>query len=137
MVAVGPVTAIDCRATTVMERVWLVDPFRTPTVAVPAATAVTSPEALTVSTVGLLELQADVVVIFWVVPPLAVPVAVSCSVEPASIVVVAAAIAIELKAGCGQFGIDCVSQPAKSKHTDASAAIGAFRLPIFSSLPGR
>jgi hypothetical protein len=56
-----PVIAIELTtaSVTVIGRVWLTDPFSTPTVAVPVAIVVTSPEALTVRTFGLLELQLD------------------------------------------------------------------------------
>jgi hypothetical protein len=91
------VTAIDCSVAAVTVRV--VEPLIAPDVALivefPTPAPVASPAALIVAVVVVPELHATVLVRFWVVPSLKVPVAVNCCVAPLAIEGFAGATAID------------------------------------------
>jgi hypothetical protein len=81
---VAGVTAIDCSVAAVTVRV--VEPFTVPEAAlmdeVPTAAPVARPAAVIVAVAVFDELHVAVLVRFWVVPSLNVPVAVNCCVVP-------------------------------------------------------
>src|SRR5580704_3375776 len=74
-------------------------------VVVPSATALAKPAELTVATLGDEELHVTVLVRFWVLPSVYVPVAVNCCVVPVAIEGLAGVTAMEAKTGAPTFRV--------------------------------
>jgi len=113
-------TSVDWLTVSVADA--LIDPELAEIVDVPTATPVARPPAAIVATEVADELQLAVLVRFWVLPSLYVPVAVNCWVVPAAIDGLAGLIEIEVSTGVTVSVAEPVILPAVAVIVEEPAA---------------